>query len=83
MKPDAFDFKSLPTFPVTTIFPPLSLHAFKKNNSESSLSLEEVREDEIKFKRNITHLNLSKVFDLSYFPQISILLSDSIFSTYI
>ena len=29
MKPDTFDFKSLPTFPVTTIPPPLSSHTFK------------------------------------------------------
>ena len=29
MKPNTFDFKSLPTFPATTIPHPLSSHAFK------------------------------------------------------
>ena len=48
MKPDTSDFKSLPSFPATTIPTPLSSHAFKQKNSENSLSLEEVPEDEIK-----------------------------------
>ena len=43
MKPDTFDFKSLPTFPVTTIPPPLPSHALNRETpSENSLCLEEV-----------------------------------------
>ena len=38
---------------------------------------EEVHEDEIR-PNEITHSNLSKVFDLINFPHISIILSDSI-----
>ena len=48
IKADTFDFKSLPTFPTTTIPPPLFSYAFKLKNTENTLSLEEVREDEIK-----------------------------------
>ena len=59
MKPDTFDFKSLPTFPATTIPPPPSSHAFGLKNSEKSRCLEEVLEDEIKPERIITHLNQS------------------------
>ena len=46
--------------------------------SFSSYCPEEVCEEEIKPKRNITLLNLSRVFSLSYFPHISIVLSDSL-----
>ena len=54
MKPDTFDFKSLPTFPATQ----LSSHACKKP-SKNSLCLEEVHNHEIKPDRNVTHLNPS------------------------
>ena len=45
MKPDAFDFKSLPTFPSTTISTPFSSH---EKNTEKSRRLEEACKDEIK-----------------------------------
>ena len=60
MKPDTFEFKSLPTFLDTTIPLPHSPHMLlNRKKSENSLSLERVREDEIKPVRNITHVNLS------------------------
>ena len=55
MKPDIFDFKSLSTFPANTI-PLHFLHMFLNwKNSENSLSLEELRENEIK-TNEISHI---------------------------
>ena len=60
MKPDTFDFKFLLAFFPATIIPLHSPHMLlNKKKSENSLSLEELREDEIKPERNITYLNLS------------------------
>ena len=55
IKPDTFDFKSFPTFPASTISPSTLLDAFISKNSENSLCLEEVREDEIKLNE-ILHI---------------------------
>ena len=38
IKPDRFDFKSLPNFPATMTPPPLSSHTFKLKNIKQSQS---------------------------------------------
>ena len=80
MKPDAFDFKYHPAFLLQLYSLHhliISPHMLLNRKTHETVSVWRSSRWN-KTERNITHLNLSLAFDLSSFPHISIILSDSL-----